>query len=275
MIKYSIIIPTHNRPNLLCEALNSVADLKSAEIIVVENNSSAENISSYKKMKTRKNVNIFFKKFSSSFPMSEARNFGIKQASGEFIFFLDDDDQATTEFIDFLNDSPLLSKINRFSLKNGKHIDFNSSRVSRITFMDKVQPSTFLLHKSIMKIVQFREGLKYEDNHFAADLINEFGIKSQKKFKLISINYNNQTSSVMRAKHNFKDWNSSLSVGRYNDPFKFKLFISSCQFFAKDEIKLAWDTHFKHFKMWKSKMSPFYMMKYILWKYLRIWNIFK
>ncbi len=85
----SVIIPTFNREIYLLKAIESVANqsYKNIEIIVVDDGSThiyAESI-----CEKFNNCTYFYKKNGG---LSSARNYGISQAKGEFIAFLDDDD---------------------------------------------------------------------------------------------------------------------------------------------------------------------------------------
>lgn len=92
MPKVSVIIPTHNRPELLLRALNSVyaQTFTNYEIIVVDDGQAPRAYDSL--------VNFFLYKNLTYIETSKdagggvARNLGIKMAKGEFIAFLDDDD---------------------------------------------------------------------------------------------------------------------------------------------------------------------------------------
>lgn len=88
----SVIIPTHNRPQELSRAVKSVLDqtFQNIEIIVVDDASpvpAAETLEEFRdeRLKViRHDVNK---------GVSETRNTGIKTARGEWIAFLDDDDE--------------------------------------------------------------------------------------------------------------------------------------------------------------------------------------
>lgn len=96
MIKVSVVIPTHNRPELLKKAVSSVLNqtYKDFELIIIDvglerrsdNIVSEFNDSSIIYIKSEKELNG-----------SAARNIGIKQAKGDFIAFLDDDDEWVSE----------------------------------------------------------------------------------------------------------------------------------------------------------------------------------
>jgi len=96
MPKVSVIIPTHNRPELLKRAINSVLaqTYQDFEIIVVDDGDiSAEDI-----VKSFSDSRIRFIRHETPHRGGSAtRNTGIKNATGEFIAFLDDDDEWKKE----------------------------------------------------------------------------------------------------------------------------------------------------------------------------------
>ena len=97
MAKISVIIPVYNVEKYLSKCLDSVVNqtLKDIEIIVVNDGSpdnSQKIIDDY--TKKYKNIKSFVKKNGG---LSDARNFGIKKASGKYIAFLDSDDYVTED----------------------------------------------------------------------------------------------------------------------------------------------------------------------------------
>lgn len=85
----SVIIPTHNRYHYLRQAVDSVyaQSHQNFEIIVVDDSSSDETAN----IATEYDDRLHYHAQPRS-GVSAARNYGIRQASGEYIAFLDDDD---------------------------------------------------------------------------------------------------------------------------------------------------------------------------------------
>ncbi|MFW6015696.1 MAG: glycosyltransferase family 2 protein [bacterium] len=92
MCKVSVIIPTHNRVNLLKNAVNSVLNqtYKKFELLIVDDASTDDTINYIKNIKDNR-INFIRNEISKG--GSGARNVGIKKAKGEYIAFLDDDDE--------------------------------------------------------------------------------------------------------------------------------------------------------------------------------------
>jgi glycosyltransferase involved in cell wall biosynthesis len=95
---FSIIIPTHNRPDMLARALESVMrqDFNDLEIIVVNDGSTTcynDVLQEYASTITQYHVNPC------SQGASAARNIGINLATGMWTFFLDDDDEIAPDYL--------------------------------------------------------------------------------------------------------------------------------------------------------------------------------
>lgn len=103
----SIIIPTYNNGHLISYAIDSIVHqtYKNWEIIVVDNTSSDHSLELLEGY--AKNINLRYFTIKNEGIIAKSRNHGIKQASGEFIAFLDSDDwwepQKLQESITVLN----------------------------------------------------------------------------------------------------------------------------------------------------------------------------
>ena len=87
----SVILPTHNRANLLAEAIESVLNqsYSNLELIVIDD-ASSDNTSSL--VKSYSDNRIHYIKHNENKHASASRNTGISNAKGKYIAFLDDDD---------------------------------------------------------------------------------------------------------------------------------------------------------------------------------------
>jgi glycosyltransferase involved in cell wall biosynthesis len=87
----SVVIPTHDRPDFLAEALASVRaqTFTDYEIIIVSDSETAENRDLSRTVAARFDCRYFTVSYRNP---SKTRNFGVEQAKGEWIAFLDDDD---------------------------------------------------------------------------------------------------------------------------------------------------------------------------------------
>lgn len=89
--KVSVIIPTYNRGNLIINSIKSVLNqtFRNLEVIVVDDGSSDNTEDEVNKITDKR---IKYIKLSSNRGGSNARNVGIKNATGQFISFQDSDD---------------------------------------------------------------------------------------------------------------------------------------------------------------------------------------
>ncbi|TYB31177.1 MAG: glycosyltransferase family 2 protein [Candidatus Mcinerneyibacterium aminivorans] len=101
----SVIVPTYKRPSKLKRALDSINSqtYENIEIIVVDDNNEndrfrRETIEFIKKYRTDKKIQYIKHKNNKGGAL--ARNTGIKNAEGEFITFLDDDDEYLPEKVE-------------------------------------------------------------------------------------------------------------------------------------------------------------------------------
>ena len=94
--KVSAIITTHNRLELLIKAINSVLNqtYENIELIIVDDNST-DGTRTYiqKLLLENKDISYIYISPDDSKGGNYARNLGINAASGEYIAFLDDDDE--------------------------------------------------------------------------------------------------------------------------------------------------------------------------------------
>ncbi len=111
-MKISAVIPAYNSEKYILDAIDSIKNQTRAvdEIIVIDDGS----IDNTQQLIQTKTENIIYKKQENQGP-SAARNSGIKMASGDWIAFLDADDQWTPDKIEkqcaVLNKSPKLKLI--------------------------------------------------------------------------------------------------------------------------------------------------------------------
>lgn len=96
MVRVSIIIPTHNRAAMLSRALRSALQqtVPPFEVIVVDDASSDETPAV---LHALANTNVRYLRHEKPLGGSAARNTGIHAARGEWIAFLDDDDEWVPE----------------------------------------------------------------------------------------------------------------------------------------------------------------------------------
>ena len=110
-IRFSIIVPNYNKGEYISECLNSIFNqtFKNYEVIVIDDGSSDNSLDEIKKFDVR-----FFR--TNRLQAGGARNVGMKEASGEYIIFLDSDD--------YLNNNNVLKELDKL-IKDEDLIYFN------------------------------------------------------------------------------------------------------------------------------------------------------
>lgn len=168
--RFSVIIPTYNRGHMITETLTSVQQqsFKDWECILVDDGST-DNTKEVVATVAACDKRIKYV-YQENAERSVARNNGIRHASGEYICFLDSDDQYCSDYLDEL------SKF-IFSLDNPKSLiisDFYRWENNSITLADTPSPQPPISHwfldypvtptracvqKNIFKEFMFREDI--------------------------------------------------------------------------------------------------------------------
>ncbi len=99
IINYSFIIPHKNRPDLLRRCIDSIPGRDDVQIIVVDDNSSADK----KPDILRSGVEVILLDEEQSKGAGRARNVGLKYAKGKWLLFADADDYYNEGFLDVLD----------------------------------------------------------------------------------------------------------------------------------------------------------------------------
>ena len=143
----SVIIPTYNRARLLERAVNSVLQqtFKDFELIVVDD-ASEDNTSQSKFLKDHAG-NLLYYCLPSHRGVSAARNFGLQKSRGEWIAFLDSDDEWFPE------------KLQKHLAWHSAHPGYRISQTQEIWVRKGVRVNPPKTHKKILG-VQFKENLK-------------------------------------------------------------------------------------------------------------------
>ncbi len=157
----SVIITTYKRSNIIERAIKSVINqtYKNIEIIVVDDN--ANELEERKKTENvvSKYKNIVYIKNENKTGAALSRNVGICRAKGEYIAFLDDDDEYREDKIEKQYKLYLEHKEEKVGLifSNKKDIDYNVNLIYQ-QMMGCIAPTSFwFLPKKILKEVGYFE----------------------------------------------------------------------------------------------------------------------
>lgn len=180
-MKVSIIVPVYNVSKYLRKCLDSLVNqtLKDIEIIIVNDGSPDDSqtiIDEYKKK--YKNIKSYIKKNGG---LSDARNYGLKHAKGEYIGFVDSDDYVDTTMYEKMynlakkEDSDLVTSDFYWIYPNKTVLDSTSENKSKEDLMlsIRVLVCNKLIKRQIIeknKLI-FPLGLRYEDIYFTYTLL--------------------------------------------------------------------------------------------------------
>jgi len=196
----SIVIPTHNRKNMLIRLLKSIlaSSYKNIEIIIVDD-ASSDGTSKFIKEKYKSNKKIKLIKNKINLFTAESRNVGLKHAMGEFVFFIDDDNAL--DRLTISNLATLLTKdssvgevgpVNYSYANKNKILWARTNRNMVTTFTNQSRnlkkfgkleswdtddvPNAFMIRATVVKKnkIYFRKyyGIMYEESDFAYRIKN-------------------------------------------------------------------------------------------------------
>ncbi len=186
MPKFSIIIPTYNRKSLLKDrALSSLLNqnLKNFEVIVI--NDGGEDIIEVIEEFRQRGLSLKYINNSSNNGPSFARNLGVAQSSGEWICFLDDDDEyinnATEILINIVQKTfkrvlffPHYKIINgkKFLMPKSNGINVDENKILEWVIKWYFISGTYVIKKEVFNKIKFDENIKIgEDLELGINLL--------------------------------------------------------------------------------------------------------
>lgn len=182
-MKISVIVPVYNVEKYIKKCLDSLVNqtLNGVEIIVVNDGSpdnSQKIIDEY--VKKYKNVKSYIKENGG---LSDARNYGIKKATGEYISFVDSDDYIRNDMLEIMYnyaikedlDVVVCDSINVYD--NGSEILIKSNNNYsdndvRNYIISPPMACTRLFKKTIFDKIQFKKNIYYEDLEMTPKVVN-------------------------------------------------------------------------------------------------------
>lgn len=187
----SIIIPCYNAEKTIKRCLESVISqtYKNIEIVIINDGSTDKTDSIIKKYINDNRIKYYNR---SNHGIGKTRNFGIKEATGEYITFLDSDDYLPNDAIDNLYKLAQKNKldlvvsdyyVDNKNIKSEKIKSFPITNVKNnpnLIFDINLAPWNKLYKKELIENIKFEENLKYEDAPFVIESI----IKAKKIGKL-------------------------------------------------------------------------------------------
>lgn len=125
-LNFSIIIPVFNRPNEIDELLESLTmqDFQEGfEVFIIEDGSTEKSDLVVKKHQERLNISYFFKENSGA---GDSRNFGMKQASGNYFIILDSDVNVPNHYLSEVKNTLDTNFSDAFGGPDAAHKSFTS-----------------------------------------------------------------------------------------------------------------------------------------------------
>lgn len=178
-MKLSIIIPVYNQEELIIRCLDSIPARNDIEIIIIDDKSTdktRENIMRYMLQYEDKKA-IMLIENETNVGAGLSRNYGIDNAKGEYIMFLDSDDYLYTEEFDKV-----------FNMLNNRDIIYYGLRTNKNNVLMPTPRNKVSLCGTV-KIIKrrFIGNTRYPDKRFAEDY--DFNLELLKKQP--SVKYSN------------------------------------------------------------------------------------
>lgn len=288
--KVSIIVPVYNVEKYLNKCLNSIIcqTYKNIEIIVVNDGSTDDSYSIMEDWKRKDNrVKIYSKENGG---LSDARNFGVKKSSGNYLMFIDSDDYIDNKMVEImykdikLNNSDFCFCNIYYQYDDHKKIAVDIKNQSR-TFSGKGKFSfLFDLHKKISVMAcnkMYRkslfDGITYplnklnEDEYVIYDLINKSNVISYiskplyyyyQRGNSIMHKFNSKRFEVFDLLENrTKKFESEklIEFANKNDIFNYIISVNNlCDYkMSKDYNKDIFNTNYQKMKKLKRKIKHY------------------
>ena len=298
MIKVSVIVPVYNVERYLRRCLNSLVNqtLEEIEIIIVNDG-------------TKDNSESIILEFVEKFPskiiyltkenggLSDARNFGIPHATGEYIAFLDSDDYVEKDIYEKLYNEANKSKIKKNIIECNFFWSYDEKQViDRIVKYDSIQDyiingrvvawNKLYRSKWLKNInIEFPKGLLYEDLEYFMKLvcnlsnIEEVSVVDEplihyiQREDAISYSESERVAHIVKIYENVFDYykkHRKFDMYKYELEYKFcrnllgsfmiKVLRIKDKKIKKDLLNLFWEKINGYFPLWRS--NPYIKKNY-------------
>ena len=198
---FSIIIPTHNRSELLSKAIESVVNQSFSdwEVIVVDDGSTD---------KTKEVVNAFDNSrihyfYQENKERSAARNLGIQKAKGQYICFLDDDDYFLPNHLEVIEKSVKKEQFPVAIFRTGMITKFGEKEIFTSFYEPKTSkhPIPFFLrnmvgihtlcyHRKILELHTYDERwFHFQDTHLLIRCLLEYPFFQIREHTVVYVRY--------------------------------------------------------------------------------------
>ena len=181
----SVIIPTINRSGLVCRAILSsyYQSYRNVEIIVINDFSQDDTdliVPAFIKQNKLED-RVKYLKNTKNLGNAETRNVGIRNASGQYIAFLDDDDiwfpdKLEKQINEILKTKTKVCFCGQIWVEGNKVLQTKLDHDTKISFQNGGPTSTWLLHRSVF------DTIGYFDSDFPSNVDGEFLVRLNKKY---------------------------------------------------------------------------------------------
>ena len=217
----SVILPIYNVSDYLDRCMKSVINqtYKNIEIIMVDDGSTDDSALKCDEYKEKDDRIVVFHKENGG--LSDARNYGIKRASGNYITCIDSDDFIDLDYIEYLYN--LITKYNvKMSIcqhrvlysngkvkefgKNGEEVLSSKKCLERMLYHDVIDTSAWakLYDRRLFSDVEYPKGKLFEDIATTYKLMlqcDEIAVGYESKY-----NYLVRRDSIVNCSFNPKKW---------------------------------------------------------------------
>ncbi len=174
-IKFTFIVPNYNKGPYISECLNSIYNqtYKNYEVIVIDDGSTDDSLKKISKFPVNKLLKTNRKQ------AGGARNCGLKEATGDYIIFLDSDDYLTSnlslfKLANIIKDEDIIFLDFTKKRSTGEYVymtEDNCSLKERIANTDLLGCPTKCFKRELIKNISFPECKRYEDISFTLEAL--------------------------------------------------------------------------------------------------------
>ena len=191
MPKISVIVPVYNSEAYLDQCISSIIqqNYQDFELILVDDGSTDKSISLCNHWAQKDPRIVVLQKENGG--LSDARNYGIDHANGEYLTFIDSDDYVSQDYLSYLiqlfslSDKCMITTCNRQVVKNngklGQRFDYIDDKGIILDKKETYRKALFteishgawgrLYKKEIFLELRFPVGVKHEDTYILGDFI--------------------------------------------------------------------------------------------------------
>lgn len=205
MPRFSIIIPTFNRGSVIPRAIQSVFDQNSDdwELIIVDDGSTDDTLQVISPFVKELNFSYFFQENAG---VSQARNFGAEKAVGEWLIFLDSDDEleidSLFQFSNRLESNSFTQVVQgSYLFVEGKSTIIRNVKLGEVGFVS----GSFVIKKELfITIGGYDPKLKFGENTELKFRLDKSNIKIE-QFDFVAFKYHSATNEGSKNLVNMRD----------------------------------------------------------------------